>query len=51
MLLRSRPIQLIPWWPEWQGIRFHRWTGGIAHFLSHSYLLGWWEIRVWRKLP
>jgi hypothetical protein len=41
-------VQIIVW-RDWHGVRWHRWRGGIGQILRGSLLLGWIEIRVWRR--
>lgn len=36
-------------WPAWKGIGWRSWTGGIGRILRGSLVLGWVEVRLWRR--
>lgn len=50
------PIKRVPprvqviFWRGWQGVRWHNWRGAaIGQILRGSLLLGWVELRFWRR--
>lgn len=42
-------LQIVWWFPAWKGVRWHRWSGGVASILRGSLLLGYVELRFWRR--
>lgn len=42
-------LQLVWWWPDWQGFGAARWTGPLAQLFWASVNLGWLELRIWQK--
>jgi hypothetical protein len=46
-----RRCQLI-WWPWRLGMpRRHRWIGPISEIYTYSYILGPFELRIWKRAP
>ncbi len=42
-----RRYQVVWWWPEWKGVRLHRWTDSWRMIYRWSLHLGFLEIRRW----
>lgn len=42
-------LQLVTWFPVWIGIRVWRPAGGLMEIYDWCILLGFWEIRKWRR--
>ena len=46
---RMPPKLQVIFWESWKGVRWHRWQGGIDTILRGSLLLGFIELRFWRR--
>lgn len=46
---RIPPKMQVIVWREWKGLRWHHWEGGVGTILRGSLLLGFIELRFWRR--